>query len=67
MENTSQFKNKKKRLFQFDLKGSVIDRKVKTPNKLLKDVNFLEMGKTINIKDPQFLIQMLKKDSDFLF
>ena len=44
MENTLQLKNKKGLEYIFDLKGSLVDRKVKgktTPLTTLKDSNFL--------------------------
>ena len=53
----------------FDLKGSIMDRKVEIENfdvygTVLKDVNFLEMGQKLP-SNPQ-LIETLKKDFKFL-
>lgn len=50
MQNTANLHNKKKKLYSFDLKGSLVGRR--TPcksrkdykNELLKDVNFLELN-----------------------
>jgi len=44
MENTSQFEDPKNLISVFDLKGSLVDRKVKgkvKPNTTLKDQNFM--------------------------
>ena len=48
MQNTSCLKNKKLKLYEFDLKGSLYGRRTpikakKDKNKTLKDLNFLEI------------------------
>ena len=50
MENTSNLFNKRNKKYAFDLKGSLVDRRVKCKNaesykkRLLKDVNFVELN-----------------------
>ena len=75
MENTLQLKNPDGLKYIFDLKGSLVDRKVKgkiTSSTTLKDVNFLIAA----AKNPDFinldesdrikLLRTLKRDADFL-
>ena len=76
MENTLQLKNKEGLEYIFDLKGSLVDRKVKgkiTPSTTLKDSNFLMAVKTsrnfIRLASDEVrrkLIAIVKSDVDFL-
>ena len=76
MENTLQLKNKKGLEYIFDLKGSLVDRKVKgkiTPSTTLKDLNLLmalEASKNfIKLESEEIrrkIITIVKSDVDFL-
>lgn len=76
MENTLQLKNKKGLQYIFDLKGSLVDRKVKgktTPSTTLKDSNFLlAVHASKNFIDlgsdevRRKVISVIKSDVDFL-
>jgi hypothetical protein len=69
MENTVQTHN---RMYSFDLKGSLVSRKAPYyDDKILKDVNFLEMKKSMRLVSMgdtalSYLHNLIKKDSEFL-
>lgn len=75
MENTLQLKNSDGLKYIFDLKGSLVDRKVKgmtEPSTTLKDINFLLASATpgfINLGGEdkrKATLLAIKKDVDFL-
>ena len=75
MENTLQLQNPEGLKYIFDLKGSLVDRKVKgktTPSTTLKDVNFLMAAEAtpgfidLGEKKRKHLLSVVKKDSEFL-
>ena len=75
MENTLRLKDPEKLNYIFDLKGSLVDRKVKGVTKAsttLKDVNFLMAAKenkhftAYRSKDKRLLRSTLSKDVEFL-
>ena len=75
MENTMRLKDPDRLNYVFDLKGSLVDRKVKGKTKAsttLKDINFLMAAEanhnftSMNIVDHRLLKATLRKDVDFL-
>lgn len=75
MENTLQIKDPEGLKYIFDLKGSMVDRKVKGETKsttTLKDVNFLLAAQSIpgfvdlGEEKRKHLLQAIKKDVEFL-
>ena len=75
MENTMRLKDPNRLNYVFDLKGSLVDRKVKGKTKAsttLKDINFLMAAEanhnftSMNIVDHRLLKATLRKDIEFL-
>ena len=75
IENTLRLKNEENLNYIFDLKGSLVDRKVKgktKPSTTLKDVNFLMASKkvknftTMAVRDRRLLTIAMRKDVEFL-
>jgi hypothetical protein len=43
MQNSSKFINKSRKVYEFDLKGSLLNRRTKSMKGTLKDLNLLEI------------------------
>ena len=75
IENTLQLKDPDNLRYIFDLKGSLVDRKVKgeiKPSTTLKDMNFLQASEgnpgfvNLGCYLRKHLLSVVKKDVDFL-